>query len=164
MRDVAKMWKALCPGKRTLAFCSTIDQSEMLAKVLRAGDIRAEHVGSQRWKSPSDQTRMPMGAAECQGILARLRSGDVDVVTTAGMLSEGFDEPRIGSIVILYRIQDSIVRYIQQLGRGLRGHQGKSECIVLDYASNCRRFCIFPQEERAEWHIVRQMSAIRESL
>ena len=37
-------------------------------------------------------------------------------------------------------LKSSLAEHIQILGRGLRIHPGKTECIVLDHSGNCVRF------------------------
>jgi len=69
--------------------------------------VRACHVdGDTR---PADRTAALRG----------LKAGLVDVVSSVGVLSEGFDEPAV-SCVVLLRPTTSRGLYIQQVGRGLR--------------------------------------------
>jgi superfamily II DNA or RNA helicase len=67
-----------------------------------------------------------------------LREGDVTVLSSVSLLSEGFDEP-IVSCVLLLRPTDSKGLYIQQVGRGLRQHRLKRDCVVLDMVGNTAR-------------------------
>ncbi|KAI7841556.1 hypothetical protein COHA_004727 [Chlorella ohadii] len=53
------------------------------------------------------------------------------VLTNCMILTEGFDQASV-SCVIMARPTKSTGLYIQCIGRGLRLHDGKSECIVLD--------------------------------
>lgn len=57
---------------------------------------------------------------------------NVDVLTT------GFDAPCIDAIAIL-RATASPGLYAQIVGRGLRVHESKSDCIVLDFGENIKR-------------------------
>lgn len=54
------------------------------------------------------------------------------------MLSEGFDVPAVAAVV-LARPTRSCGLYIQQVGRGLRRHPGKTDCIVIDVVGNTLR-------------------------
>jgi superfamily II DNA or RNA helicase len=58
------------------------------------------------------------------------------------------DAPSIGCIILLTPTQ-SVVKYLQSIGRGLRTHPGKTECIVLDHAGNVKRHGL-PTDPR-EW-------------
>jgi DNA repair protein RadD len=57
---------------------------------------------------------------------------NVDVLTT------GFDAPCVDAIAIL-RATASPGLYAQIVGRGLRVHESKSDCIVLDFGENIKR-------------------------
>lgn len=65
--------------------------------------------------------------------LARLRSGETQVVTNCMILTEGFDYPGAGCIVIA-RPTKSRGLYLQMAGRGVRPHPGKENCILIDHS------------------------------
>ena len=81
---------------------------------------------------------------ERQRLLEALSAGDIQVLCSVGVLSEGFDEPRLGA-VLLARPTSSRALYLQQVGRGLRScrDMDKCCCIVLDMSCNTvRHGCI----------------------
>ncbi|HYX36920.1 MAG TPA: helicase-related protein [Oligoflexus sp.] len=85
-----------------------------------------------------DFSRAGIGARHITGytknrdeILEAFRSGDLQVITNFGVLTEGFDDPSI-ECVLLARPTTSPLVYSQCLGRGLRSHPGKSLCTVID--------------------------------
>lgn len=53
-------------------------------------------------------------------------------ITSVTMVSEGYDFPAIDAIVAM-RPTRSPVLYVQLVGRGLRLHPGKEDCLFLDY-------------------------------
>lgn len=55
-------------------------------------------------------------------------------------LAKGFDVPDVGVIIMARPLRSSLAEHIQILGRGLRIHPGKEECLVLDHSGNCQRF------------------------
>jgi DNA repair protein RadD len=55
-------------------------------------------------------------------------------------LSKGFDVPDVEVVIMARPLRSSLAEHIQILGRGLRIHPGKEECIILDHAGNCKRF------------------------
>jgi DNA repair protein RadD len=55
-------------------------------------------------------------------------------------LSKGFDVSDVEVIIMARPLKSSLAEHIQILGRGLRIHPGKFECIVLDHSGNCVRF------------------------
>ncbi|UOD31690.1 DEAD/DEAH box helicase [Massilia violaceinigra] len=55
-------------------------------------------------------------------------------------LSKGFDVSDVEVIIMARPLKSSLAEHMQILGRGLRSHAGKRECIVLDHSGNCLRF------------------------
>ena len=55
-------------------------------------------------------------------------------------LSKGFDVSDVEVIIMCRPLKSSLAEHIQILGRGLRSHEGKTICTVLDHAGNCVRF------------------------
>ncbi|KAJ3366963.1 hypothetical protein GGF32_000024 [Allomyces javanicus] len=64
-------------------------------------------------------------------LIDRFRRGAFPVLVNCAILTEGTDIPNIDCIV-LARPTRSTVLYQQMLGRGLRLHHGKTECLVLE--------------------------------
>ncbi|KAJ3362843.1 hypothetical protein GGF32_005244 [Allomyces javanicus] len=64
-------------------------------------------------------------------LIQRFRRGEFPVLINCGILTEGTDIPNIDCI-ILARPTRSSVLYQQMLGRGLRLHSDKTECLVID--------------------------------
>jgi DNA repair protein RadD len=71
--------------------------------------------------------------AEREQILAALASGEIKVVANCMVLTEGWDCPPV-SCVILARPTRQLGLYRQMAGRGLRPHEGKTDCVFLDHA------------------------------
>lgn len=63
------------------------------------------------------------------------------------IFSEGFDFPDI-EFIQLARPTKSLVKYLQQVGRGLRPTNGKSKCIILDNVGAHLEFAL-PDSERS---------------
>lgn len=68
-------------------------------------------------------------------VIEGIRSGALDAVVNVGVLTTGFDAPRI-DVVAIARATASTALYIQMVGRGLRTAPGKTDCLVLDYGGN----------------------------
>jgi hypothetical protein len=73
------------------------------------------------------------GAAERREAFARFDSGATTVLSSCMTLTEGFDAPQT-SCVIIGRPTINPGLYIQMVGRGLRLHPGKDDCLVMDIA------------------------------
>jgi superfamily II DNA or RNA helicase len=74
-------------------------------------------------------------------MIEEFREGHVQFLCNYGVLTTGFDAPKIRAIVIA-RPTTSVVLYEQMIGRGMRGphNGGTEECLVVDLADNIQRF------------------------
>jgi superfamily II DNA or RNA helicase len=70
---------------------------------------------------------------ERDAILARLDRGEAEVITNAMVLTEGWDQPAVGCLV-LARPTKSLGLYRQMVGRVLRPAPSKTEALILDHA------------------------------
>jgi DNA repair protein RadD len=72
-------------------------------------------------------------------LIEEFRAGRVSVLCNYGVLTTGFDAPKVRAIVVA-RPTTSPVLYEQMIGRGLRGPKfgGTSECLVIDVLDNIR--------------------------
>ncbi len=67
----------------------------------------------------------------------RLERRELNVVFTCDLYNEGVDLPFVDTLLLLRPTQSPTV-FLQQLGRGLRLHPGKSACLVLDFIGHAR--------------------------
>lgn len=67
-----------------------------------------------------------------------LENGSIKVVCNVDIFSVGWDCPTV-SCIILARPTWSLIWYLQAIGRGLRSHSNKNDCIILDNAGNVFR-------------------------
>lgn len=114
------------PGQRALAFTADVAHAHDLAQEFRRANVRAEALSG---KTPTEERRE---------ILRWLAAGERDVVTNCAVLTEGFDEPRVSSIVMA-RPTKSQLLYTQMVGRGTRMAPGKKQLTVLDLVDNAGR-------------------------
>lgn len=106
-----------------LIFCTSVDHAEKIDKLLRDKNRKSAVVS---YRTPKK---------ELQEIICSLKRGEIEFLTNAVKLSEGFDHPPVQSI-ILARPTRSPVLYKQMIGRGLRKSQGKHDCFVLEFSGN----------------------------
>ena len=78
----------------------------------------------------------------------RFRNGLIDIIVNVDIFSEGFDCPDI-EFIQLARPTKSLVKYLQQVGRGLRPVSGKGRCIILDNVGSHIEFGL-PNSDR-DW-------------
>lgn len=121
---LVKTWQRHAAGRSTIAFAVNVAHAQHIADEFRAAGITAEAVDGN--------TPPELRAA----ILGRLASGETMVVSNCGVLTEGFDCPRV-SCVILARPTKSRSLWRQCVGRGLRTCFAKTDCQIHDHAG-CR--------------------------
>jgi superfamily II DNA or RNA helicase len=102
---------------RALGFCVSIEHARFMAEQFVVRGIPARAV----W---GDSTPEERGSA-----LADLRSGEIAVFFTVDLFNEGIDLPTVDTLLMV-RPTESGTSFLQQLGRGLRRAEGKTECTV----------------------------------
>jgi DNA repair protein RadD len=70
--------------------------------------------------------------------IAAFKAGAIRCLVNVNVLTTGFDAPRIDLLAML-RPTLSTGLYVQMVGRGTRKADGKVNCLILDFAGNCRR-------------------------
>jgi DNA repair protein RadD len=70
--------------------------------------------------------------------ITQARAGIIKYLVNVNVLCTGVDVPTFDTIVFV-RPTESLVLYMQCLGRGLRLADGKTDCLILDYAGNLER-------------------------
>ena len=88
-----------------------------------------------------------MSLAERDDVLAGFAGGQIAVLTSCQLLSEGFDAPD-SAVAMLLRPTMSRAMYRQQVGRVLRPKVDAGSAIVLDYAGNLYRHGLPTMEPR----------------
>lgn len=72
--------------------------------------------------------------AERAAIISAYRMGSIKALVNVNVLTTGFDAPHTDLLACL-RPTMSTSLYVQMMGRGMRVHPGKSDCLVLDFAN-----------------------------
>lgn len=124
---VADMIARLPDRRSVLVFACSVKHAGQVVELLRdAGETSVEIVTGDTPKS------------EREAIVARVRSGVTRWTVNVGVLTKGFDATCISAVVLL-RATESAALYVQMIGRGIRRHPGKTDCVVLDYGENVYR-------------------------
>ncbi|MCG6134008.1 MAG: DEAD/DEAH box helicase family protein [Nostoc sp. LLA-1] len=121
--EVLKQWKKFCAGKKTVIFAVNVMHSKEIAAVFYADGITCEHLDGD---TPNNERK---------AILDRFRSGQTQVISNCAILTEGFDCPDSGAVVIA-RPTSSVTLWLQMIGRILRPAPGKDYAIILDMTDN----------------------------
>lgn len=67
--------------------------------------------------------------------LARFESGDAEELINVDIATEGYDYPPLRNVVD-FDTNGTQSQWIQKVGRGLRTHEGKIGCTVIDFGGN----------------------------
>ena len=133
----------LIGDKQTIVFAASVKQAERLAEIFDR--YRPNCAGFVSGKMEPDRRR---------DVIARFKSGALQVLVNVGVATEGFDAPGVGCVVMA-RPTKSRSLYAQMVGRGTRpspgvpdkhdqpdlrraaiANSGKPHCLVIDFAGN----------------------------
>ena len=110
---------------RGIAFCSSVAQAQFLSNHFQQHGIAADilHGGSP--------------ASKRSQVIQKLTQGELTLLFTVDLFNEGVDIPCIDTLLFV-RPTESLTVFVQQLGRGLRIHEGKTHCTIIDLIGNYR--------------------------
>ncbi len=117
----AELMAAMQDRRKCLVFCCSKDHCEMMAEKLPDSAILT-------YETP-DNVR----AAVIHGF----KSGHIRYLVNINICAVGFNVPDVDCVALL-RPTMSKRLYYQQVGRGMRIHPSKSDCLVLDFAGNAK--------------------------
>jgi hypothetical protein len=124
--DVVETYARYAMGKRNVVFATDVQTAEDMAERFRMFGINAAAV-----------TGVTQDAERARRVGA-FRDGSVQVLVSVDIFDEGFDLPAI-EVVQMARPTQSLGKYLQQIGRGLRRMDGKDKALIIDHVSNVRR-------------------------
>ena len=117
-------------GNKTLIFNSGIETSIRVEEMFKKRGFDIRHLDS----TFSDKDR--------KDVLAWFKEKPNAILTSVGILTTGFDEPTVQTI-ILNRATRSLTLYHQMIGRGSRRLPNKNVFKLIDLGNNVRRFGIW---------------------
>lgn len=133
--DVISYYRSLALGRQAVCYCATIDFSKYMADEFTANGIPAAHIDGGTPKS------------ERTSIIAKFRGGEIKILCNVDLISEGFDVPDCGAVILL-RPTKSLTLYIQQAMRCMR-YKPDKRAVIIDHVGNVHRFGLPDQE--FEW-------------
>ncbi|MCP8970844.1 DEAD/DEAH box helicase family protein [Ectobacillus ponti] len=110
---------------RTLVFCSSIRQARALSEFFNLNGHRTVALHSGPEALPRSQA------------IRQLRDGEMEAIFTVDLFNEGVDIPSVDTLLFV-RPTESLTVFTQQVGRGLRLHDGKEYCVIIDLIGNYR--------------------------
>jgi superfamily II DNA or RNA helicase len=121
---IIEAWEAH-KQKRSLVFCSSIRQAEFLSRYF-----------NDRGYSTIALTSKPSGISRSE-VIEMLEDGKLDAIFTVDLFNEGVDIPSVDTLLFV-RPTESLTVFTQQVGRGLRLHDNKEACVIIDLIGNYR--------------------------
>jgi superfamily II DNA or RNA helicase/HKD family nuclease len=110
---------------RTICFCSSIKQANFLSEYFNRNGYKTVSLHSKQ---------VEVGRHEA---IDRLTTGELDVIFTVDLFNEGVDIPSVDTLLFV-RPTESLTVFTQQIGRGLRLHDAKKYCVIIDLIGNYR--------------------------
>lgn len=121
--DAVSHYKKLIFPGTAIAFCCTVEHCKVMAEAFQAAGVRAAALDGTMKKE------------ERRALIKQLGTGEVQVITSCQIISEGTDVPSVAGCLLL-RPTESLSMYLQQVGRCLRPAPGKEHAIILDHVGN----------------------------
>jgi superfamily II DNA or RNA helicase len=137
-------------GKKTLIFNNGIATSIYVYETFREAGFDVRHLDNTH----SNEER--------KAILQWFKKTPNAILTSVGILTTGFDEPTVETI-ILNRATKSLTLYYQMIGRGSRKLSNKNTFNVIDLGNNAARFGLW--SDPVDWqHIFKSPEFYLENL
>jgi superfamily II DNA or RNA helicase len=116
--------KLLNEKKKILFFATSVNHSKLITALLKAEGFNSSHIDGQS------------GSSRRQ-IINDFKNGKILLLSNYGVLSTGFDDPKV-DVVFIARKTNSIILYSQIIGRGLRGPEigGTQICDIYTVSDN----------------------------
>ena len=120
---VVDSYKEIANHSKALVFAVNVEHAEELAGCFQQAGYRADYVVGTTDHDDRKQ------------ILEDFNTGELEVLVNVGVLTEGYDEPSIETI-LMARPTKSSVLFSQIIGRGTRLFGGKEYLNVVDFVDN----------------------------
>lgn len=128
--EVFRHWKAQAGDRKTIVFCANVSHCIHVAEEFRKHGVKVSMSHSK------------MSKAERAAEEKAFENDDTQILFNVMIMTEGFDDQRIGCVIILRTCQGELT-FIQIVGRGLRlldqerfPGWAKEDCIILDFATS----------------------------
>lgn len=117
-----------------LVFCSSKREAQILSDAFNSRGFRTTSLTGEDGQEKREK--------EIEKLIADL--GDIlDYIFTVDIFNEGIDIPEVNQVVML-RPTQSVIIFIQQLGRGLRKNKDKDFVVIIDFIANYKNNFLIP--------------------
>jgi len=120
--DVVTHYQRHGGGRQFVAFGVSVEHAHNLAAGFQKQGVACEVLHGK------------MTGQERKRIVQAVKCGALQGIANCDIVSEGFDVPAIGCVILAGRTM-SLIRYLQRIGRGLRP-DGDREAVILDHGGN----------------------------
>ena len=147
--------------KKGIVYAIDIEHAEHIAEYYRLQGVNAVAISSKTPKKEREEMikqfkiSAPLppcgGCCHADALPPHRGAGGLcggPVLVSVDLFSEGFDCPDV-EFIQMARPTLSLAKYLQMVGRGLRAHEGKECCTIIDNVGLYRRFGL-PSTDR-EW-------------
>lgn len=157
---VVRNWMEICKNTKTLVFCVNIEHVIHTCEEFQKNGVNAKFLVSKmsKPKEPAKdakdgdwtryQERMRLynlylssfwkWSGERNMILNSFKNNEYPVLINAGILTTGYDEPSIETIIV-NRATTSVALWLQMIGRGSRIFKNKTHFNILDFGDNASK-------------------------
>ena len=120
---IIRQFKHKVGNKKTIGFCCSVKHVRRSVKKFRSAGISCAGI-----------TYIEK-IEERNEIIDDFKEGRIQIIFTRDIFNEGVDFPDVEALLFL-RPTESIVVFLQQLGRGLRKSKDKENVLILDFIGN----------------------------
>lgn len=128
-------------GRKTSAIIADVVAQTQAATGVMIFAATVQHAREVMASLHPDNARLITGEttkSEREKIIGDFKARKFLYLVNVSVLTTGFDAPHVSHIAIL-RATESVSLLQQIMGRGMRLCEGKTECVVLDYAGNIEK-------------------------
>ncbi len=118
-----------------LGFCVGIEHAKFMHRKFEKAGLKSNYLVSEN-------------SHQRKEILEQFKKKEINYLFVVDIFNEGVDIPEIDTVLFL-RPTESLTIFLQQLGRGLRLHEGKDVLTVLDIVGRSREEYDFENKFRA---------------
>lgn len=133
--SAVKHYQKYLNDRPAIVFCTTLKHASHVMDQFMASGIRSDIIHGK------------LNEFERKKRVEGLANGQIQVLTSVEVVSEGFDLPIVSGAILL-RPTKSLTLYLQQVGRSLRPKPNGGRAVILDHVGNVHRHGM-PDESRA---------------
>ncbi len=121
--DAINHYLNLSNNKPAIAFCVDKKHAEDVARQFNSAGINSEFIHGS------------LSSSERKRKIEALANGEIRVLTSVNIISEGTDIPVVTTAILLRKTK-SLSMHLQMIGRVLRPFSGKRNAIIIDHVAN----------------------------